>query len=117
MIKVVNGFKHSRTVDDYYIGQPSPLANPFTSPNTPDHIRANSREDAVKKYKVWIKEKLQEKDPDVTREIKKLVLKAEKGDLNLSCWCAPQACHGDVLKIVIESIIKKRAAKKKKKGR
>ena len=26
---------------------------------------------------------------------------AQRGDLELACWCAPEACHGDVIKRVL----------------
>ncbi len=63
-----------------YIGRPSKWGNPFVIG------RDGSREDVVRKYEEWVKEQ-----PHLMSSLHEL-----KGK-NLGCWCAPQACHGDVL--------------------
>ncbi len=54
----------------------------------------NNREDVIKKYKKYIIKKIN--DENLLNELMKL-----KGK-NLGCWCSPEACHGDVLKKLIE---------------
>lgn len=48
------------------------------------------RDECLKKYKKYIKKKLEE-DPELLVELLKLEGK------NLGCWCAPESCHGDIL--------------------
>lgn len=55
-----------------------------------------TREIVISKYRTYILDKL--KDDRVKTELMKL-----KGK-NLGCWCAPEMCHGDVLKELIEII-------------
>lgn len=46
-----------------------------------------------------------QKDLAICLELDRLVEAAKKGPLQLRCWCAPQECHGDVIKEVIEEAI------------
>lgn len=66
---------------DVYIGRPSKWGNPFQI--GPD----GNREEVIAKYRAYLE--------------KNVVLKAQtKRELRgkvLACWCAPNACHGDVL--------------------
>lgn len=64
---------------DVYIGRPSKWGNPWS-------IGALSREEVIEKYRVWI-----ETQPALLASL------SELRDKVLGCWCAPQACHGDVL--------------------
>ena len=67
---------------DIYIGRPSMWGNPFTIGTD------GSREEVIVKYREWI-----------TLGDGKGLLQF-LGDLEgkvLGCWCAPKACHGDVL--------------------
>lgn len=65
---------------DVYIGRPSKWGNPFVMG------RDGNREEVVKKYHDWILTQ-----PDLLKDLHEL-----KGKV-LACWCAPLACHGDVL--------------------
>ncbi len=65
---------------DVYIGRPSKWGNPFIIG------RDGSRAEVVARYENWLLEQPR--------------LLAELGELRgrvLGCWCAPLACHGDVL--------------------
>lgn len=93
MSKVVHCKKAAH---DVYIGRPSKWGNPFT------HIRdrqtraefiVDSRDEAVKAYEEWVK-----RQPHLMAALHEL-----KGK-TLGCWCAPQACHGDVLARLAEEI-------------
>ena len=70
----------SRT-DCVYIGRPSKWGNPFVI--GPDGDRAT----VIGKYRAFILA-----HPDLVAAAKK-----ELAGKNLVCFCAPQACHGDVL--------------------
>jgi hypothetical protein len=69
---------------DVYIGRPSKWGNPFTIG------KDGSREDVIRKYREWL--------PSQNLPIHEL-----KGRV-LGCWCAPEACHGDVLLELAEGI-------------
>lgn len=73
-----------------YIGRPSPLGNPFRI--GPDGA---TRDVVIDLYARWLDQKIQERDPAICGELERLRRIAEKGTLELSCWCAPRRCHGD----------------------
>jgi hypothetical protein len=105
MINVVNKHYHKPTTNDIYIGRPSSLGNPFTHLNTKSkaEVKVNSREEAIEKYKEWITKKIKEKDPAVIQELTNIITIAEHNDVNLVCWCHPKACHGHILKKIIDN--------------
>lgn len=65
---------------DVYIGRPSRWGNPFQIG------RDGTRTEVIEKYERWIKTQ-----PQLLADVHTLRGK------RLACWCAPQACHGDVL--------------------
>jgi len=65
---------------DVYIGRPSKWGNPFAIGKDGD------RETVIHKYQEWL-----HTQPDLLAALPEL-----KGKI-LGCWCAPQACHGDIL--------------------
>lgn len=65
---------------DVYIGRPSKWGNPFVIGTDGD------RTEVVRKYAAWIKTQ-----PHLMNALPEL-----KGK-TLACWCAPYACHGDIL--------------------
>lgn len=94
-IKVVN--KHHKTPGEY-IGRGSPLGNPYVvDPNATD-----PREEAIAKYRLWLIEQIMNQNSTIIAELERLaeILLAEK-TLNIQCFCAPKACHGDVIKEVL----------------
>jgi hypothetical protein len=63
-----------------YIGRPSKWGNPFVVG------RDGARGECIELYELWVRENE--------------ALMAALGELRglvLGCWCAPRACHGDVL--------------------
>lgn len=65
---------------DVYVGRPSKWGNPFS-------ISENrTREQAIQAFEEWI----------VTQADLMASLPELRGKV-LGCWCAPRACHGDVL--------------------
>lgn len=69
-----------RAKHDVYIGRPSKWGNPFQIGKDGD------RETVIRKYREWV----------VTQPHLMAALPELRGKV-LGCWCAPQACHGDVL--------------------
>ena len=69
-----------RAAFDVYIGRPSKWGNPFVIG------RDGDREAVIRKYIAWIWDQ-----PELMADLPEL-----QGKI-LGCWCAPKACHGDVL--------------------
>jgi hypothetical protein len=63
-----------------YIGRPGKWGNPFVIG------RDGSRAEVIAKYRAWLASQ-----PELLDALDELRGK------DLVCWCAPQACHGDVL--------------------
>ena len=81
MCNVVNKYSNVISVGAVYIGRPSKFGNPFVIG------RDGNREQVIEKYAQWLATR-----PDL--------IKAAKHELrgkDLVCFCAPKACHGDVL--------------------
>lgn len=100
-IKVVN--KHWCKEQGVYIGRPSVLGNPYSHlENTKAEYKVGSRDEAVQEFEKYLRDKIN-KDLDITREMKRLYRQLiDTGELTLVCWCAPNSCHGDVIKRVLE---------------
>ena len=72
---------NSRRSDyDVYIGRPSRWGNPFSVGQD------GTRDEVIVKYLKWLKNQ-----PELLDALPEL-----KGKV-LGCWCAPKACHGDML--------------------
>lgn len=107
-ITVVNKHSHKPTQDDVYIGRGSALGNPFTHlPGATKAIhQVASREQAVESYKNYLIDLIDAGDPGVLKELEKIKTKARTGKVNLVCYCAPKACHGDVIRELIGKAIR-----------
>jgi hypothetical protein len=98
-INVVN--KHHGASGEY-IGRGSPLGNPFSSKTgTKAQVVVKDRETAVAAYRDWLNEKIRVMNRPVIEELNRLHALAKQGELNLVCFCAPKACHGDVIKDIL----------------
>jgi hypothetical protein len=69
-----------RDAYDVYIGRPSKWGNPFVIGND------GTREQVIETYRRWL----------FSQAALMAALPELKGK-TLGCWCAPHACHGDVL--------------------
>ena len=67
-----------------YVGRPSPWGNPFMIG------RDGSRAQVIERYRAWLAERART-DPKFRASLE--VLRGK----DLVCWCAPLACHADVL--------------------
>jgi hypothetical protein len=65
---------------DVYIGRPSVWGNPFAIG------RDGDRAEVVARYREYIESK-----PELVTAL------SHQAPRRLVCWCAPKACHGDVL--------------------
>jgi hypothetical protein len=99
-ISVVN--RHHQKPEDEkgeYIGRGTPLGNPW-------QVNAEyTRERAIAQYEVWLNRQIQVEDPDVMRELNRLIDIAEIRPLKLVCSCKPLACHGDIVKKILLSCV------------
>lgn len=83
--KVLNKRVHGVPAGAVYVGRPSKWGNPYAIG------RDGDRSDVIRKYEALLARKL-EKDPEALAR-----LRAELRGKDLVCWCAPYACHADVL--------------------
>jgi hypothetical protein len=81
MPKVLNKYKVGIPEGAVYIGRPSKWGNPFIIG------KDGTREEVITKYRVWL----------LTQPAKVEAVKHELAGKDLVCFCAPKACHGDVL--------------------
>lgn len=79
-----------------YIGRGSPLGNPFIIG------RDGDRAEVIAKYERWFYNQLLS-NHSMRRELRRLASLADRGDLVLGCFCAPQSCHGDIIKAYLEA--------------
>ena len=93
-LTVVN--KHFFEGDSMYIGRGSPLGNPFK-------LSPDSRATVIAKYRVYLEAAIDKEQPDIMAELSRIKSKLLMGDVNLACFCAPSACHGDIIKEVVEN--------------
>lgn len=86
MPKVYNKHHKNAPSDAVYVGRPTKWGNPFSHlPDTKAAFQVESREEAVRYYRNMLSE---EDHQMIKRELK---------GKDLVCWCAPKACHADVL--------------------
>ena len=94
MTRVVNKYKERGTV---YIGCGSRWGNKFSHlEGTQATVVVETREEAVARYEDWIRNST-DKQAQYCRD-SLWMLRGE----TLECFCAPQACHGDVLVKLVE---------------
>jgi hypothetical protein len=82
-----------------YIGRPSALGNPFVIGKDGD------RATVIRKYAAWLAEQLKNERSAASVELRRLAQQAAQRDICLVCWCAPEPCHGDVIKCAIEQLL------------
>jgi hypothetical protein len=82
-----------------YIGRPSALGNPFVIG------RDGDRAAVIRKYQAWLAEQLKNAKSAASVELQRLAKQAEQRDICLVCWCAPEPCHGDIIKRAIEQLL------------
>lgn len=61
-----------------------------------------TREESITKYEVWLEAKILRHDDAVCASLNEIWRAAKQGSVELECFCKPLACHGDVVKRVVE---------------
>lgn len=79
-MKVYNKKDSAIPINAVYIGRPSKWGNPFVIG------KDGTRQEVIVKFERWILGQ-----PQLLAQLNEI-----KGR-DLVCWCAPEACHGDVL--------------------
>lgn len=91
---------HTSSENNFYIGRPSPLSNPFTHDGKRSSLAKKSfktREEAIAAFELYFKE-MYGKDKELTRMFDEIYEKYKNGeDVYLQCFCKPEPCHGDII--------------------
>jgi hypothetical protein len=95
MITVGNKKQGARGI---YVGRPSLLGNPFAMQSEA------TRAQVIRDYEDWLAEQLLDPRSAASIEIYRPAALARKQDICLVCFCAPKACHADIIKRTIEAI-------------
>lgn len=96
MCTVVNKYKSEY---DVYIGRGSFWGNDWSHlPETKAKFKVETREEAVAAYKEHLWKQM--RSGSVTHDM----LRALHGK-RLGCFCAPQACHGDVIAAAVNWVV------------
>jgi hypothetical protein len=82
-VRVVNKRSGEKGV---YVGRPSALGNPYSIGQD------GGRATVIQSYRRWLWRRLQAKDSRVLAALREL-----SEDSVLVCWCAPAACHAEVI--------------------
>ena len=81
--------KQSGQPYDVYIGRGSKWGNPYAHvPSVHQVIQVKDREEAIERFEEYVASKGEAGRRQIQKELKGKVL---------GCFCAPLACHGDVL--------------------
>jgi hypothetical protein len=91
MPKVWNKRDPKCPADAVYVGRPSLFGNPFI---IPEH---GTREEVIHMFEIHARKKIAH-DPVFRRLVTSL------HERELVCWCAPKACHADVLVKLAEEL-------------
>lgn len=102
MIYVYNSHNEDFTLkeNNYYIGRPSVLGNPFTHNGVRTNLAKLSfktREDAIAAYDKYF-DTMYGKDDEFTKAFDEIYEHYKNGeDIYLQCFCKPLPCHGDII--------------------
>ena len=121
MIYVYNSHNEDFTLkpNNYYIGRPSVLGNPFTHNGVKTNLAKlafKTREEAVEAYEKYF-DIMYGKDDEFTKAFDEIYEHYKNGeDIYLQCFCKPLPCHGDIIanklqKKLIQEKLKERKEK------
>ncbi len=86
LARVLNKKTHGIPAGATYIGRGSPWGNPFPM------VRESDRESVIRQFEVYARDRLV-REPDWLAPLR---------GRDIVCFCAPRACHGHVIQILIE---------------
>lgn len=98
-INIVNKYTHTPQPNDVYVGRGSALGNPM--PIAPKI--GNTRDKVCDAYAEHIKNIT----ADMAKQLNHIVRIGDQyGEVNLVCFCAPQRCHAESIRQLIEDTLK-----------
>lgn len=107
---------HSSEKNNFYIGRPSILSNPYTHDGKRSSLARLSfktREEALNAYEMYFHE-MMKSNIEFKNAFDEIYEKYKNGEnVYLGCFCKPLACHGDFL----AKELQKRLIKERKKER
>lgn len=107
---------HSSEKNNFYIGRPSILSNPYTHDGKRSSLARLSfktREEALNAYEMYFHE-MMKSNAEFKNAFDEIYEKYKNGEnVYLGCFCKPLACHGDFL----AKELQKRLIKERKKER
>jgi hypothetical protein len=122
MIYVYNSHNEDFTLkpNNYYIGRPSILGNPFTHNGVRTNLAKLSfktREDAIAAYDKYF-DTMYGKDDEFTKAFDEIYEHYKNGeDIYLQCFCKPLACHGDIIANKLQKKLIQEKLKERKNGK
>lgn len=118
-IIVYNTYKedHTSNPNNYYIGRPSILSNPFTYDGRKSSLARLSFktiDEALEAYKIYFK-KMYETDILFKHEVDEIYDKYKNGEtIYLQCFCDDTKCHGYIIRDELQKrLIKEKIIEKK----
>lgn len=106
----VNTYRGERGDNFIYIGRAmpahgldaSPLANPYRI--GPD----GTREEVIEKSYNWLRGEFKDLNSPARQELLRIKAMVETGQkVTLACWCAPQRCHGEIIRDSVVKLIER----------
>lgn len=87
-----------KSTNTYYIGRPSALRNPYPLETERD------RPKAISFFEAYFQDKIENNDRAIINALMEIHhIGLRQGYVRLGCWCAPKACHGDVIKHFLDN--------------
>lgn len=117
MISVGNVRKVELPGEHVYIGRAMPgiKASPLGNPIKFGYVcrmcgerhydDPRGRAQLIECYSTYLSIEWAKKGGKVEAELIRLAKLSKSVDIVLDCWCAPKACHGDMIKLAIELIV------------
>ena len=122
MIYVYNSHNEDFTLkpNNYYIGRPSILGNPFTHHGVKTNLAKlafKTREEAIEAYEKYF-DTMYGKDDEFTKAFDEIYEHYKNGeDIYLQCFCKPLACHGDIIANKLQKKLIQEKLKERKNGK
>lgn len=111
---------YSDRENNYPIYRPSILSNPYTyikDKKTQAMFVVKTREEAIERYKGYF-DRMYKGNAPFKYLIDEMYEKYKNGeDIYLECYCAPEPCHGDIIKDRLEKRLVKERIKEAKERR
>lgn len=90
MPKVWNKRDPNVPADAVYVGRPTKWGNPFSHQSgTLAMYKTDTRQESIDAYRAWM-------DRANQHQLRIAAIQELRGK-DLVCWCAPRACHADIL--------------------